>query len=165
MLLWLKGSSNKLKIARGSMHKESTIQELSRSHDLPLDWEDIFSIPMEEVARTITMAPRMVMGMEEATARPVPTNQPQPRGIWAKSLATSVRRLDIMSRPICDPILKEREGPTKDRSAYWRCFCKVDIITSNHYIIVGDTNKRHTMPHEYNIIIHNSNIRLRMNHK
>ena len=44
-----------------------------------LDREDIFSIPMEEVARTITTAPRMVMAMEEATARTVPTHQPQPR--------------------------------------------------------------------------------------
>ena len=61
------------------MDKESTIQELSRSHVLPLDREDIFSIPMEEVARTITMAPRMVMGMEEAMARTAPTHQPQPR--------------------------------------------------------------------------------------
>ena len=61
------------------MDKESTIQELSRSHELPLDREDIFSIPMEEVARTITMAPRMVMVMEEATARTAPTHQPQPR--------------------------------------------------------------------------------------
>ena len=61
------------------MHKESTIQELSRSHDLPLGQEDILSIPMEEEARTITMAPRMVMGMEEATARTAPTHQPQPR--------------------------------------------------------------------------------------
>ena len=49
------------------MDKESITQELSRSHVLPLDREDIFSIPMEEVARTITMAPGMVMGMEEAT--------------------------------------------------------------------------------------------------
>ena len=55
------------------MDKESTIQELSRSYVLPLGREDIFSIPMEEVARTITMAPRMVMGMEEATARTAPT--------------------------------------------------------------------------------------------
>src|SRR6266536_2378098 len=46
-----------------------------------------------------------------------------------------------VSRPICDPILKELEGPTKDRSAYWRRFCKVHIITSYHYIIVGDTYK------------------------
>ena len=68
-----------------------------------------------------------------------------------------------MSRQICDPILKELEGPTKDGSAYWRRFCKVDIITSYHYIIVGDTYKRHTMPHEYHNIIHKSNIRLRMN--
>ena len=51
------------------MDKGSTILELSRSHVLPLDREDIFSIPMEEVARTITMAPRIVMEMEEVTAR------------------------------------------------------------------------------------------------
>ena len=68
-----------MKIARGSIHKESTIQELTRSHDLPLDREDIFSIPMEEVARTITMAPGMEMEMEEAMARITPTHQPQPR--------------------------------------------------------------------------------------
>ena len=61
------------------MDKESTLQELSRSHVLPLDREDIFSILMEVVARTIIMAPRMVMGMEEATARTVPTHQHQPR--------------------------------------------------------------------------------------
>ena len=61
------------------MDKESIIQELSRSHVLPLDREDIFSIPMEEVARTLTMAPGMVMGMEEAMARIAPTHQPQPR--------------------------------------------------------------------------------------
>ena len=71
----------------------------------------------------------------------------------------------MLSCPICDPILKELEGPTKDRSAYWRRFCKVDIITLYHYIIVGDTYKRHTMPHEYNNIIHKSTIRLRMKHK
>ena len=41
-----------------------------------LDRQDIFSIPMEEVARTIIMALRMVMGMEEATAKTVPTRQP-----------------------------------------------------------------------------------------
>ena len=80
MLLCFKGSSSKLRIVRGSMDKESTIQELSRSHVLLLDQEDIFSIPMEEVARIIIMAPRMVMGMEEATARTVPTLQPQLRG-------------------------------------------------------------------------------------
>ena len=63
------------------MHKESTIQELNRSHVLPLDREDIFSIPMEEVARTITMAPRMVMGMEEVMDRTAAPPQPQPRRI------------------------------------------------------------------------------------
>ena len=58
------------------MHKESTIQELSRSHDLPLGREDIFSIPMEEEAHTTIMVLRMVTGMEEAMDRTVPTHQP-----------------------------------------------------------------------------------------
>ena len=44
----------------------------------------------------------------------------------------------ILSRLVCDSILKELEGPTKDRNAYWRRFCKVDIIISYHYIIVGE---------------------------
>ena len=70
-----------------------------------------------------------------------------------------------LSRPKYDPILKELEGPTNDRSAYWRHFCKADIITSYRYIIVVDTYKRHTMPHEYNITIHKSITRLRMKHK
>ena len=42
-----------------------------------------------------------------------------------------------LSRPRCDPILKEHEGPTKDRSASWRRFCKVDIITSTLHNIWG----------------------------
>ena len=66
------------------------------------------------------------------------------------------KRYAPLSRPICDPILKKLKGRTKDISAYWRRFCKVDIITSYHYIKVGDTYKRHTMPHEYN---HTSSIR------
>ena len=61
------------------MDKGRTILELSRSHVLPRNQEDIFSIPMEEEVRIIIMAPRMVMGMGEATARTVPTHQPQPR--------------------------------------------------------------------------------------
>ena len=61
------------------MDKGSKIQELSRSHVLPLDREDIFSIPMEEGVRIIIMAPRTVMGMGEATVRTIPTHQPQPR--------------------------------------------------------------------------------------
>ena len=77
--LMIEGKQQQLRTARGSMDKGSTILELSRRHVLPLDREDIFSIPMEEVACTITMAPRMVMEMEEATARTVPTHQPQPR--------------------------------------------------------------------------------------
>ena len=63
------------------MDKGSIILELSRSHDLPQNREDSFSIPMEEVVRTTIVDPRMVMGMEEATDRTVPTHQPQPRGI------------------------------------------------------------------------------------
>ena len=63
------------------MDKENILQELSRSHVLPLDREDIFSIPMEEVVRTTIMAPRMVMGMEEETDRTAPTHLPQPREI------------------------------------------------------------------------------------
>ena len=77
--LMIEGKQQQIENARGSMDKGSTILELIRSHVLPLDREDIFSIPMEEVARKITMAPRMVMGMEEATARTAPTPQPQPR--------------------------------------------------------------------------------------
>ena len=49
------------------------------------------------------------------------------------------------------------------RLAAWAS--KVDIITSYHYIIVGDTYKRHIVPHEYINTIHKSNIRLRMKHK
>ena len=43
--------------------------------------EDIFSIPMEQEVRTTIVDPRMVMGMEEATDRTVPTHRPQLRGI------------------------------------------------------------------------------------
>ena len=38
-----------------------------------------FQHPMEEVVRTTIMATRMVMGMEEATAKTGPHHQPQPR--------------------------------------------------------------------------------------
>ena len=69
-----------------------------------------------------------------------------------------------VSRPICDPIHEELEGPTKDRPAYWNAFARW-ISLHQHYIIDGDTYIRHTMPHEYNITIHQSIIRLRMNHK
>ena len=67
-----------------------------------------------------------------------------------------------LSRPICDTILKRLEGPTKDRTAYWYAFARW-ISLHQHYIIDGDTYKRHRMPHEYNITIHTNNIRLRMN--
>ena len=48
---------------------------------LPLNRDFSFSTPMEEVARTTIMATRMVMGMEEATARTGPPHRPQPRRI------------------------------------------------------------------------------------
>ena len=65
------------------MDKESTILELSRSLVSPRTREDL-PITMEatlimEVVPIITMAPRMVMGMEEEMARTVPTHQHQPR--------------------------------------------------------------------------------------
>ena len=66
-----------------------------------------------------------------------------------------------LSRPICDPIQKELEGPTKDRPTNWNAFARW-ISLHQHYIIDGDTYKRHTMPHEYNIILHKRTIRLRM---
>ena len=57
---------------------------LSKSLVLPRTREDLFSIPMEatiimEGVLTTIVAPGMGMGMEEATARTVPTQQPQPR--------------------------------------------------------------------------------------
>ena len=54
------------------------------------------------------------------------------RKVSLDTVPYSDRAMDCsqLSCPICDPILKELEGPTKDRSAYWRHFCKVDIITS-----------------------------------
>ena len=63
------------------MDKGSTILELIRSHDLPRIQEDIFSIPMEQEVRTTIVDPRMVMGMEEAADRTVPTHRPQLREI------------------------------------------------------------------------------------
>ena len=72
------------------MDRGGTLQELSRSLAIPRTQEDITttmeSITMEDIrtmeqVRTTTVAPRMAMGMEEATARTVPTLQHQPRGI------------------------------------------------------------------------------------
>ena len=68
------------------MDKGSTIQELSRDLVLPRTREDTFTItmeaiiPMEGVCIAI-VAPIMGMGMEEATARTVPTQQRPPRRI------------------------------------------------------------------------------------
>ena len=50
------------------------------------------------------------------------------------------------------------EAHIEDTFARW-------ISLHQHYIIDGDTYIRHTMPHEYNITIHQSIIRLRMKHK
>mgnify|MGYP005838918291 CR=1 FL=1 len=82
----MKGSSSRLTTARGSMDKKNTIQELSRDPVLPGTREDPFNITMEvtitmEGVCTIIVAPRMAMGMEEATAKTVPTQQRQPRRI------------------------------------------------------------------------------------
>ena len=55
----------------------------------------------------------------------------------------------LLSRPICDTILKRLEGPTKDRTAYWNAFARW-ISLHQHYIKYGDTYKWHTMPHDYN---------------
>ena len=60
------------------MDKGSTIQELSRGPVLPRTQEDTFTITMEvtitmEGVRITIVAPRMGMGMEEATATNVPT--------------------------------------------------------------------------------------------
>ena len=72
------------------MDKGSITLELNRSPANPRTREDILTtmeaITMEDIrtmeeVRTTTVALRMVMGMEEATARTVPTHQPQPRKI------------------------------------------------------------------------------------
>ena len=65
--------------AKGSMDKESTIQELSRSLVLPRTREDTpitmeAILTMEEAHITI-VALRIEMGMEEAATRTVPTQQ------------------------------------------------------------------------------------------
>ena len=82
----MKGSVSRLTTARGSMDKESTIQELSIGPVLPRTREDTFTITMEAIILMegfcITIvAPRMGMGMEEATARTIPTPQRPPRRI------------------------------------------------------------------------------------
>ena len=65
------------------MDKESTILELSRSLALPLTRE-VTHITMEailimEEAHITTVPLRMGMGMEQATARTAPIQQPPPR--------------------------------------------------------------------------------------
>src|SRR3954468_18967847 len=77
--LMIEGKQQQIEKRKRKYGQGSITQELSRSPVLPLNREFIFSIPMEEVARTTIMAPRMVMGMEEATVRTVPPHQPQPR--------------------------------------------------------------------------------------
>ena len=81
----MKGSNSRLTAARGSMDKGSIILEPSRDPVTPRTREDLFitmeaTLIMEEV-RTIMVAPRMVMVMEEAADRTVPTRQHPPRRI------------------------------------------------------------------------------------
>ena len=45
--LMIEGKQQQIESRKRKYDKGSTIQELSRSHVLPLDREDIFSIPME----------------------------------------------------------------------------------------------------------------------
>ena len=68
------------------MDKESTVQELIRSHVLPRTREDTPTTTLEatlimEEVHIIIVAPRMGMEMEEAAARTVPTQQRPPRRI------------------------------------------------------------------------------------
>ena len=68
------------------MGKRNTTQELSRNPVLPRTREDTFTITMEAIipmegVRITIVAPRMGMGMEEATARTVPTQLRPPRMI------------------------------------------------------------------------------------
>ena len=67
------------------MDKGSTILEPSRSLVLPRTREDILitmeAIPTMEEFHTTIVALRMGMGMEEAAARTVPTQQHPPRRI------------------------------------------------------------------------------------
>ena len=66
------------------MDRGGTLQELSRSPAIPRTQEDITTtmeaITMEDtrttdLVHTTIVAPRMAMGMEEAAARTVPTQQ------------------------------------------------------------------------------------------
>ena len=81
------------------MDKESTIQELSRSHVLPRTREDIprtmeAITTMEEVCIT-TMALGMEMGVEQAV-RTALTQVHPPRRTKATLLVSSAGRLDTM---------------------------------------------------------------------
>ena len=78
----MKASSNRFIIARASIDRGGTLQELSRSQTTLRTQEDIpttmEAITMEdtrttEQVRTTTMAPRMAMGMEAAIVKTVPT--------------------------------------------------------------------------------------------
>ena len=106
------------------MDKGSTIQELSRGLILPQTREDTFTItmeaiiPMEGVSTTIA-APRMGMGMEEATDRTVPTQQCPPRRIQVTLLVSSARRLDTMQLIVLKPKMEmamEELGRSRTRS-------------------------------------------------
>ena len=94
----MKVSSSRLRAARGSMDKGSTIQELSRSlvsprtrEDLPIAMEA--TLTMEEVRITI-VALRMEMGMEQAAIRTALTQPHPPRRIKVTLLVSNAGRLD-----------------------------------------------------------------------
>ena len=68
------------------MDRGSIILELTTSLAIPYTREDTLIITMEDIhtteeVHTTTMALRMVMGMEEATVRAIPTPQHPPRRI------------------------------------------------------------------------------------
>ena len=108
--LMMKGSSSRLRAAKGSMDKGSTIQELSRSLVLPRSREDtpitMEAIPTMEEVRITTVAPRMEMGMEQAATRTALT-QPHPqRRTKVTLLVSSAERLDTMPMSVLKQIME-----------------------------------------------------------
>ena len=96
----MKGSSSRLRAAKGSMDKGSTIQELSRSLVLPRTREVILitmeAIPTMEEVLIITMAPKMEMGMEQTRIRTAPIQPHSQRRTYVTLLVSSAGRLDTM---------------------------------------------------------------------
>ena len=75
------------------MDRESTILELSRSHDLPRSRE---ATPTMEEVLTTTMAPRKETRMEQAAIRTALTQPHLPRRTRVTLLVSSAGRLDTM---------------------------------------------------------------------